>query len=145
MDFVGWLLEKGRELYDPLIMRMYFATVVGRLGARTANAVPSIAVLPNKTPTVLAENKSRDKALLAYVTLEPSLNVAAVVFSASDNAGPTGQGVLIITTFPPANDDPGAIIRSVPADQTFVLKPSEQLYGTSAFGALRLTVSTEYF
>jgi hypothetical protein len=143
---IDWLKQKALELYSELEWRMYVATVVGRFGLRSAIGTRTVVTLPRTVPTVLLENQSRDRALLGYVGIEAP-GLAALRLAASPNAGPSSTAIFVVSAFPPDPQNPGAsFLTAIPAQQTFVLRPSEQLYGTNLLPApLQLRITQEYF
>jgi hypothetical protein len=145
-DFIGWLLAKAREFYEPLELRMYMASVIGQRGARSPFGTRTVVTLPRAVPTKLMENQSRNKAMLGYIELSPPVNLAVVALAASPTAGPTSIAIPLLSIFPSSQDTPGVILTAIPATQTFVLRPSEEVYGTCiALPSMQLRVTTEYF
>lgn len=144
-DFVEELVEKAREIYDdPLFARMYLATVVGRFGARAVSGARRIVPLLQQRSTELLSNTSRDRALLGYVEIPPP-GLSVVFLSSSPTAGKSAMPILLLALFPP-DQAPGVTFTALPARQTFVLKPSERLFGTNlAVAPVQLRVTSEYF
>lgn len=143
--FVRRLVELAGELYeDPLMSRMYLATVVGRFGSRLPFGARRVVPLETNLSTELVANTSRDRALLSYIEIPPP-GLSVVFLSSSPTAGRSSMPILVVSLFP-TSDDLGSTLSPLPQRQTFVLRPSERLFGTNiAPATVRLRVTSEYY
>lgn len=132
---LGPFLERTRHLFDPIVVRLYVATVVGRLSQRFPYGTHRTILLPANTPTKLMENTSRDRAMLGYVTQANPAALTVARLSPSADDGVVNFG-LIIGSNGPAGE--------FPATQTFVMRPGEQLFATPPVPG-HVLVSTEFY
>lgn len=131
----GPFIERAQELFDDVTLRLYMASVVGRLGRRVFAGAHRVVNLQTGVPGLLLENTTRDRALLGCI-ISAAGAPAPIIFSPSIDAGPSNPTVVVGTNGPGGD---------IPDTQIYVLRPSEQLFGTNVGAPTSLITTTEYF
>lgn len=126
---VDAILSRARELFSEIDVRVYTAAVVSRLQQRAPFGSRRNVPLPSGTPTRLAFNSSKNRALRVDVEW---FSAAPVFVSDSPGGGSTNfvtASNLLPTGFA----------------ETYVLRPDEQLFATTLVGAGAALVGQEWF
>lgn len=130
LDALGDFGDRARRLLSPLELRMYTAALIGRLSQRVPWGVHRGPIdLPLNTPTLLATNSTRDRALLVSTDFN-SIIVGDVIYTSSSTAG--------LNDFARTAQAPGT-------PQLFILRPDEQLFATAIGVPNELVVSQETY
>jgi hypothetical protein len=130
IELMGDFRGRIDELFAPVTVRAYAAALIGRLQQRAAHGAHRTYPLPANVATLLANNDSRDRALLVYADVAGTVPTP-VVYSSSNDSGANNYQAL-------QSQAPGAV------PERFVLLPSEQLFGRAPVQATAV-ISTEWF
>lgn len=130
LDCIRDLGDRARGLFDELTLRLYAAAVVGRQSQRAPYGSHHLVALPIGVSTRVAFNDSKANALRVYVDVLGFVP-NAVVYSPSIDSGSVNYETL--------QSQAGG------APESFVLRPSEQLFVRAVAAPATVTVATEWY